>query len=80
MSLVKDTRHDRRTIYRGMGVSPMLAVFREFDRYLDRISRSEAFLIDPMKIASLLLVWPEYRPRFRSTSTHGRDAHATKCR
>ena len=38
-----------------MGISPMLEVIREFDRYPDRIIKSDAFLADPSKIASLLL-------------------------
>ena len=41
--------------FRGMGISPMIEVIREFDRYPDRIIKSDAFLADPSKIASLLL-------------------------
>jgi hypothetical protein len=39
-----------------MGVSPMIAVRRDFDRYPDRISKSGAFSVFVEKIAALLFI------------------------
>ena len=61
-----------RPVLGSMGILPMFAVPRDFDRYSDRISKSEALLSEVMeKIAALLFSCPEYHG-------HGQDAHATK--